>query len=336
MKNLILIIVLALFGTEGHSTILNLNNASNSPGQYTTAAAAITAASNGDTILIAGTDLSYGNFTINKSISLIGPGWIINGAGISKVAICADITVSVHDVKIEGIRCNTITAASGGAQINNLRVKRCVVDDGIGGSSEHIVDGLIEGCIFTKWNDYNLSNSTSSWNFDNCTITNNIFCGYLYNVDNSVISNNIFLGTSTITILSASYSSNNVIQGNIAIGRNLGSLPASNTISGNLGYSSAGTVWGGSGNINDADPTFTTYTSLALHTWNNDYNLLPGSPAIGLGAGGEDAGVFGGDGVYRQDGEPSVPIIRAVAVPGGNTVPANSTFTINITTVSHE
>ncbi|MBL7941227.1 MAG: hypothetical protein JNM00_00570 [Flavobacteriales bacterium] len=329
-----LALLLAAYASQ--ATILNLNNSATSPGQYTTAAAAITAASTGDTILIAGTDLSYGSFTINKSISLIGPGWIINGAGISKVAICADITVSVHDVKIEGIRCNTITAASGGSQINNLRVKRCIFDSGIGGSSEHVVDGLIEGCIFTEWNDYNISSSTSSWNFDNCTITNNIFSGYLYNVDNSVIQNNIFLGTSTLTNLSATYTNNNVFQGNIAIGRSLGSLPATNTVSGNLGYSSGGTVWGGSGNINEADPTFTTYTPLALHTWNNDYSLLPGSPAIALGPGGEDAGVFGGDGVYRQDGEPSVPIIRAVAVPGGNTVPANSTFTINITTVSHE
>lgn len=336
MKNFLTIALIATV-ISAQASILNLNNAANSPGQYTTAASAIAAAVAGDTILIAGTDLSYGNFTIDKSISLIGPGWVVNGGGISRVAICGNITIGAHNVRVEGLRFAVMNMSnSSGTSIDNLSVKRCISDDQILASSENINNALIEGCLFTKFNDYNLSSSSASWNFSNCTVRNNIFSGQLYNVDNSVIVNNIFLGTNSLSVLASALSLGNVFQGNIAIGRNLASLAAGNTISGNLGYTSGGTVWNGSGNVNDANPNFVSYINLALHDWTNNYNLQPGSPAIGLGPGGDDAGIYSGSGVYRKDGEPSVPIVRAVAVPGGNTVPANSTFTINLTTVSHE
>jgi hypothetical protein len=61
-----------------------------------------------------------------------------------------------------------------------------------------------------------------------------------------------------------------------------------------------------------------------------------GSPAIGSGPAGNDMGVYGGDGIYRKDGEPAVPIVRAVNVPGGGVVPANATFNINVISVAHE
>jgi hypothetical protein len=67
-----------------------------------------------------------------------------------------------------------------------------------------------------------------------------------------------------------------------------------------------------------------------------DYTLDAGSPGIGAGSGGSDIGIYAGNGVYRKDGEPAIPIIRQVNVPGGTTVPANATFTINIISEAHE
>jgi hypothetical protein len=89
MKQLRLLSAVAMLTLSSNlfAAVFTVNNANPSPGQYTTVAAAVAAASTGDTLMISGTDISYGNMTINKALTLIGPGWVVSGGGISRVAI---------------------------------------------------------------------------------------------------------------------------------------------------------------------------------------------------------------------------------------------------------
>jgi hypothetical protein len=338
MKQLRLLSAVAMLTLSSNlfAAVFTVNNANPSPGQYTTVAAAVAAASTGDTLMISGTDISYGNMTINKALTLIGPGWVVSGGGISRVAILGDVTFSESNTTFIGLRAFHIVSVNGSlTQLSNVTIHRCIIDTSVDLGSEDWSDCSIEGNIFSQWNAYNITSNTSSWVLTGSSIRNNIFNGYLYYINTSDISNNIFLGTTTTTQIATGGVVSNTFSGNIVIGRTLNSIAVSNNITGNLSWGGSA-AWLQTGNITDVNPMFTSYVQNTTHIWAYDYTLQGGSPAIGTGPAGNDIGVYGGDGIFRIDGEPAVPIVRAVNVPGGGVVPANATFNINVISVAHE
>ncbi len=76
MKKIYLLLHLCFIcGFYASATQRTVNNNNPSPGTYSTIQAAVTAASNGDTLLIAGSPTNYGTVTLNKKLTLIGPGY---------------------------------------------------------------------------------------------------------------------------------------------------------------------------------------------------------------------------------------------------------------------
>ncbi len=171
----------------------------------------------------------------------------------------------------------------------------------------------------------------------NFNVSNNILNGTIAYLNNSVISNNTFFSTSTNgNILNCNGST---ISNNIFDSRSVGtgtfqfaSNGTGNTISNNLCTSIAGNPTG-NGNIAFADATTlfaisSPYTTGPILEAN--FQLAAGSPAIGIGTGGTNAGAFGGVNPYLLSGLPPNPIITNFTTTGvGNsTTPLSVSVTV--------
>lgn len=81
MKKLLIFALAALCSTA-QATILRVSNRTNSGAPYSEISQAINAAEEGDTIMVDGSNTSYGNITITKRVVLIGPGYLLNENGV--------------------------------------------------------------------------------------------------------------------------------------------------------------------------------------------------------------------------------------------------------------
>ncbi len=78
MKNLIVLLFCTVLVTSVQAKILRVNNTANMAVNYTTVAAAVAAATDGDTIHIEGSVTPYtGNVTVNKKLTIVGPGYFL-------------------------------------------------------------------------------------------------------------------------------------------------------------------------------------------------------------------------------------------------------------------
>lgn len=331
---LLLLAVLA-FTFNASAAILNVNNSTPSPGEYTSLQDAIDASAPGDSIYLAATSVSYGDVTFDQELHFIGPGFVVSSGIIGNRAIVGVLNYNndISGSSVTGIEMSRFYALVNGLTTSNVVIQRCIITDYIWFNGNTSTGWLIEGNVFTS-TSFNTYPSGSNSAF---TIRNNIFNGTLNSLNTASVTQNVFLGASGGTTPGVpSNVTNSNITNNIFIGRNVNSIAVSNIINGNMSFDGSNNVFPGAGvNYPNIDPEFENYT-VGLFNWAHDYHLSPGSPALGVGAGGADLGIYAGDGVYRQDGEPSIPIIRSVNVPGGNVVPANSTFNINIISESHE
>lgn len=73
MKKFLTLLLLAPTFTA-LATVLTVDNRANSTAQYASISSAISAASNGDTIMVQPSPTSYGDFTVNKEVHIVGPG----------------------------------------------------------------------------------------------------------------------------------------------------------------------------------------------------------------------------------------------------------------------
>ena len=95
----------------------------------------------------------------------------------------------------------------------------------------------------------------------------------------------------------------------------------------------------GSGNVSDADPSFTTYNPTPVnHSWGHDYTLQAGSQAIGTGTSGTDIGI-GGGAVSSFDGNlphtPRGPVVTSLNLPV-TAVAVGGTLQINVSAESRD
>jgi hypothetical protein len=79
----------------------------------------------------------------------------------------------------------------------------------------------------------------------------------------------------------------------------------------------------GSNNIVSNNVTDNGQVFVGTGSTDGQWQLKPGSPAIGAGVGGVDCGMFGGDSPYVLSGIPSIPTIYFFNAPleGGNQLP---------------
>lgn len=164
----------------------------------------------------------------------------------------------------------------------------------------------------------------SNLSFLNCLFDVNAIIAFSSNngTTSGLINNCAFASTGTQTFGSGAWQIQNSIS--------QGSFSGTNIIfNNNVG---TGTQFP-TGNGNQQNKAWNTIFNLT-GSYDGKYALKAGSPAIGAGVSGIDAGIFGGATPYRLSGIPSVPTIYALTSPQGTT-PVGNSVQINLSTRSN-
>jgi hypothetical protein len=183
MKTLILILSLFTFLSELQAKVLTVSNRPGASAQYKDVPSAIAAAAAGDTIYIQGSETSYGNFTIDKKLTVIGTGHNPKkeNALITKLWAIEVKNSAASGSSLIGLKIYAISAPYRN-EIKDVMIKRCDIQN-------------IDVQVANNWKFENnilgtLKLGTTS---NNSIIRNNIIIGVLRSTNGSVITNNIFL-----------------------------------------------------------------------------------------------------------------------------------------------
>lgn len=323
-KSVVLILFFGLIMIYAQATVWRVNNNAAISANFTSFTAAQNAAAPNDTLYFEGSSVSYGNIVLTKPLTIIGPGYFLSenpqtqankissqfgtitfnsGSSASSIIGLYANTIILNVGNIEIIR-NQI---KGGIEIKssipfgNILINGNYITDGISGNGNAIITSsgtqLISNIIISN-NYITAFNSAISFG-SNCSgiLSNNVVSKDV-NISNFVFSNNI-------------QKSNNVQINNNVFFNNIGSgtqFPAGN---------------GNQQNINMTD----VFVGTTSNSTDGQYQLKPGSPAIGAGNDGTDCGIFGGITPYVLSGLPAIPAIYEINMPSAGT----STNGINVT-----
>ncbi len=222
-----IILLAALFSaTAANAGLLRVSNVDGSA-PYSTIAAAVNAAAEGDTIMVDGTSVDYEATTIDKRLVVIGPGYWLRENGIAtemaNAANIQEITTTkegtelmglnvYQNVNVEGAK-TVITRCHVGGNIsikggtNNCIIRQNFLTGDVGSGYDHSFYHQITNNIFgnvackgisESYIAYNTSFDhwgESFWNSANCTIEKNIFYTEDLNKgDGNTIRNNYYVG----------------------------------------------------------------------------------------------------------------------------------------------
>lgn len=356
MKNLhlstILLLLAVLFGTTVSSAqrawrVSQLNNAS---ADFTSLAAAITAASNGDTLYVESG--SYGNISLDKNLVIYGVGirpaqyvdaslssiassvatmTLFDGASGSRVSGLTVVTLTTSKVppgfvlsnvtfsrceftsSIDFMNYSTQVASHLPIQLNNLFFNACLLPSpNLGNSNSSFLNGVIvSNCIIN--NPPSVAATTIGTN-DNTGVIflNNVIKGSNLSTHHAIFQNNIFTDPSFLVSGSHNVFSNNIW---VASSVSTGTGQTNNQFnSANLFGNTLSAIFNGSvqGNVNL-----------------NDHTLKAGSPAIGAGLNGVDCGIFGGTQPAVIPPLPSIPSVYYLDVEA-NPSPASNQIGVRV------
>ena len=319
MKNKITLIVFlfVVASISASATTYTVNNNNPSPGQYNNAAAAITVASSGDTILFAASPYSYNTITLNKSLTIIGSGFNPSTQN-PQHTFCDYISVSANAGTIIGFEVQEVYTATN--NVTNLKVIRnkityLLYDAGQNGQN----NWMIESNIFTS----SYGASYAGVDFGNAAyvhdivIRNNIFYGYgvgrignnygPYASYNIYIQHNIFMGNQPAFLYhmyGTYYVNDNIFYGasprTTAGGYSLGSPIFSNNISYNC-YNNDTTFANGTNYVNQ-NPLFTNVSAVPVTAHSNSFNFALSNSSVGHNGASDatDVGVYGGTAIFNQ------------------------------------
>lgn len=337
-------VALLLFAGISHATILTISNHPAGGAQYSTLQEAYTEAIDNDTLLIEGTDIAYFlncQADWNKSLTVIGIGFNPNKQIAKRTKIrhteCwgeLRLRTDASDSRFYGIEfMNAVWTPDQGT--SNLLFENCRFNDIVSfdqrsatnfafincifdrdniealafGRNGAAASGLISNCVFDGQINGNSSVNTSVV-IEHCVFLNTTvapFNGLHY----AQISNNLFMNVFPSGSLSSDYQNN--------LSAVAGTFPP-DPANGNTA----------SNNIENTDPLLVAYSSGELYAPAHDYDLQPGSPAIGAANNGTDIGVHGGISNFSETGEVLIaPIVRAMNILN-NSVAPNGTLNVQV------
>ncbi len=335
MKTLLLSLLLASAATHAQ-TVLRVNNTVGSAAPYTTIAAAVTAAGVNDIIMVEGSNTNYGDISIAKKVTIIGPGYFL-----------------AENLNLQATPLSAL--------VNSI-----ALNSGADGTS---ISGLIFTSPTTKFvinNVSNISLTNSFFNGGNCSFTSIYLAGTGTNLR---ITNNFSettCGTPFFILNAGSFSqvivSNNFSYAGISTGATSSFIISNNTFGGFPGFPTSidarnstiqNNIFGLGGNISNGtgstiknnvfvaaqsgvdatnlinQPLASLFVGLAGNTTDTQWRLKAGSPAIGAGVGGTDCGMYGGTTPYRPSGiAVGQPTITDYVFP--STVPKNGVLNVKV------
>jgi hypothetical protein len=305
---------LLLLALNTQAKVWRVNNRVGVDADYTSLANAISSplVNPGDTIYLEASSGSHGNITLTKRLVIIGPGFFLaenpetqadvnsavigaftfsSGSNGSIIKGCRihNIIVNSSDIIIKGnlISGSTSNTIRLGADIANVIIQNNYIQNNYNSMNSTVIAALESGTnnIIIKNNyidnvgTYSSSRSLYLLSGFSGIIENNVISKLLY-VSNAEFHNNI-LTTGTFQYENVNFTHN------IANGTQFGVL------NGNQQNANMSNVFlGPTGNSTDGQ-----------------WQLRPGSPAIGTGVGGTNVGMFGGATPYKLSGMPNIPAI---------------------------
>jgi hypothetical protein len=315
-----------------------VNNNNPSPGQYTTIDAAMSAAADGDVILINGSPTTYqlGIYvSITKSLTFIGTGYYPEKDNLltSNFSFYGG-GISAPNVTFKGI---TFVSSDVDVRSANVTISECYFASNVHLRIQDITGLTLRNNLFAYANYYAvyfvapISSTTP-----NIVLENNVFqAGAQFyeaqNCRNVIIRNNVFLGNGALNCASSGSWTNTVLQNNIFWNVFIGST-INTALLNNISYSpsadpSVSITNGGMnvGNIN-ANPQFINYSGGGYATTHN-YRLQATSPGHLAGTDGTDIGAFGGATPHTDHGMPNIPVMKVMNITGG-AVPVGGTIQV--------
>jgi hypothetical protein len=301
MKKTISTITLGLLiSLSSFATVRTVNNYIANAAQYSSVQTAINVAAVGDTLLIHGSPISYGNITLNRKLCLIGAGCNLTNTVNNFNTILGYIIVdtinatpkysvsgfSIHGIYALSLDFLVVSGHPTGNKANNVIISRCQIGNINSKGTNWVIKNNYIGFIETGYvgissnitiaNNYivgSISNGSSSTSFAlNVIATNNIFTyatnSFTYNV---LFTNNIFLNYIIHTASSGNIFNKNLTYTGTVTQLNL--PPTGNTGSGNINNTNPGF-------INVPNPTPTTISSAFAN-----YNFAFSTTAAGYNAG---------------------------------------------------
>lgn len=343
MKKFILGMALLLVGyTNAQNTLIVDRNVfiDDTPSHvYTTFSDAISSASNGDIILIQPSSSTYGNMTINKSVTVLGMGYApeLNNGETSETG---NITVSASNVKIAGLYINGWV--SPGNNVTDLLVEDCWINSGAYASAVGNADITYRGNVIRSF----IHLSSTPTNSINITITNNLIQdisnqAFRHFNDTTIFNNNIIIANQTYASWHLFLSPVNfVAQNNIwlfttnnqATVDQTGGNPIihNNSLTYHYGTPTI-TALNGNNNLDNQNPFFVNIPANDPY-WNvnNDYNLGASSAGNDAGADGKDVGIYNDFYDFDMRGYPTeLPYLTEMSI-GNNMIPAGSNLDVNL------
>ncbi|MBN2697568.1 MAG: hypothetical protein JXR52_01975 [Bacteroidales bacterium] len=289
--------------------LIRVNNEPAADADYTTIQAANDNASPGDTIYIEGSPSHYEGATIDKKLTLIGPGYFLADNDSTQA--------NAFEARMEGVL--DFAAGSMGSQVMGMILNHVYIRDNeivISRCNLHIVytyDDSNNILITQNYIDNNIQ--TILGKLTNSIISNNIIKSQIYTNSSSYplqITNNIVMGSGNNAPVSSYYStiSNNIFTSSVDLVKNTG-----NSIINNL-YACDGTDANGNKYNIAMTSVFVDYNGNLGYSQDEKFKLRNESPAIGAGVSGVDCGAFGGVSPYVLSGLPPLPHIYEATIPG--------------------
>lgn len=349
-KSLLLLTAALMFNLQLNATVRTVSNHPAGGSQYTSLLDAYNAASNGDTLMLEGTDIDYNHYYVaghwNKSLIVIGVGYNPDKQNprLTRIAQFMAwnwggfyISPSGSGSKFYGIYFVGGDAIHLSGAVNNLVFENCKF------AYEFKIDGntinnlTFTNCVFDQDNATNLSiggtgNVVSGLLFTSCVFDGRIDGGSNNPYVSMIVNNCLFLSTTTASFYNVRYPtiSNSIFMNYFPGGTTDGSwLNNMCAVAGTLPPAGGGGN-AGLGNINNTNPNFTTFTLGNMHSNAHNYQLQAGSSAIGAGTGGVDLGVHGSGSLFSNDGEVlHNPIMRQVMIQNP-VIQSNGTLNVDV------
>ena len=293
---LILLFCLAFASTPSIARQRTVSNNPNIPAQFSDLQAAIDGSNAGDTLLLAGSNTSYGAVTLAKKLTLIGNAAVSNGSTLNTYAdnITLDstsATTQADNSHLVGIQVGGYVVINGG--VSDILIERCYGNGvylyGYPTGASYNRNIVIRNNAFS--NVIAVYSNAGSNPTPGLLVTNNYITQQL-SINGALVSNNLF-STGLGNVFSC------IVTNNIFWGGQ-GPIAADNsTMTNNLTYQTAnntlpyGTNSGGNNKIN-VDPKFISVVTVGSYSTDDDYGLQAGSPAKNAGTDGKDIGPTGG------------------------------------------
>lgn len=327
-KILFLMVVFALLCNSLSAQHLHrVNNNTDFTADFTTLQAAVTAAADNDTIYVEGSATIYEGATINKPLTIVGPGYFLSEnpktqANNVDALFESDITFTSGSDGSTLMGCKFQSLAKVIINVSDITVIRnYLYNIEFNGTSNNVL--VAQNYVIDQI-------KTFTGQISNSVISNNIVKGQIAarNSDVSlIVSNNVCWTTNwafPIDCYNATIQNNILTGDDQSIRQNTG-----NTISYNILARDGTNANGNQYNI-DMALVFADFDgSLDLST-DGKWKLKAGSPAIGAGSGDTDCGAFGDLMPYILSGIANLPHIYEADVPASATSASGLQVTIHV------